>query len=661
MKMTRDQQLLRHFAQNDDESALAELIARYSATIFASALRRCSDRQLAEEVCQDVLAIMARRAMKLSRHPYLLGWLLKTVKLRTLHARRSASNRAKRHQDYFEMNHDSLYQTSNQAQWDQALPFLDDAIDSLPAKDRKIVQLRFFQNASFNAISQETGLQPGACQMRATRALDKLRQLLARRGASLSIAAIASGLASQSHQAAAAVNSQQLCQSVLSSAAQFSQTNLVIHSFQIMTYGKQSLLIGFTLFAGLCLPWAWHWQSKRELLAKVASLESELHVTTNDITKSPDRFSRGSSNGSLRLPRTPEEMRAFVRTIDRAYRTEDMAISKALSDAQFFDLDSTALKALLAITTETPALDGARLLRGYVLSRLSESDPLYAIDVAGDDTDAIGNVLKKWAVKDPDAAMKWFEQRIAKGQDGKGDVELEGRHDLIRGLANGMAARDLSKAQSFIKSFESHDPKAVTHAVDGVVRALHTHEAVQALADKVAQWPDGLPREKALKRLAYQVGQLGSLQEATKFLERLDLPDIETPPLISAITAYRAFIDEEVAAEAAQWILDQAPQGEASRLITGFIDDWSQHHTNAAANWAATLDKSPVRDTVVSRIVANAAPKDPHAAFAWARTIDDSTIRNRSLSYVYRSWKRVDAATADTAFADARIDIVTLE
>lgn len=72
--MIDDAELLRTYAENRSEAALAELVGRHVNLVYSAALRQVNgDAHLAQDVPQLVFADLARKAEALARHRVLAG------------------------------------------------------------------------------------------------------------------------------------------------------------------------------------------------------------------------------------------------------------------------------------------------------------------------------------------------------------------------------------------------------------------------------------------------------------------------------------------------------------------------------------------------------------------------------------------------------------
>jgi uncharacterized protein (TIGR03435 family) len=199
-----DHDLLAQYARGTRdraEAAFAALAERHLNLVYSTALRSVGNAHAAEEISQAVFLILADKADKLSRRVVLPGWLYQTTRLTAANFLRGEIRRQKREQEAF--MHSSLNEPANET-WTRIAPVLDDALARLGARDRDAIVLRFFENKSLREVGAALGASEDAAKMRVNRALEKLRKMFARRGATFSAAAIAGAISTNSVHAAPA-------------------------------------------------------------------------------------------------------------------------------------------------------------------------------------------------------------------------------------------------------------------------------------------------------------------------------------------------------------------------------------------------------------------------------------------------------------------------
>jgi RNA polymerase sigma factor (sigma-70 family) len=192
--MPDDAELLRRYAATRAEDAFAELVRRHLDGVYSAALRRVGgDTHLAEDVAQQVFVALAQKAVRLSRHPVLAGWLHAATRHEAAHVVRYERRRKAREQEAQTM-HDLNSETAPEADWSRVAPVLDEALDRLSETERTAVLLRYVERRPFGEIAAALRLTEDAARMRVNRALDKLRGLLARRGIASTAAALSLAL-----------------------------------------------------------------------------------------------------------------------------------------------------------------------------------------------------------------------------------------------------------------------------------------------------------------------------------------------------------------------------------------------------------------------------------------------------------------------------------
>ena len=203
MRTMEAHELLLAYAKDGSEEAFRELVNRYVDLVFSSAIRRVDgDRQLAEEVTQAVFTDLARKADSLPPNVMLGGWLHRHTGYLASTARRTERRRRNRERQAAEMN--ALNEPSD-AGWKQLAPMLDVAMDELDKADRNALVLRYFERRELRDVGAALGVSDDTAQKRVTRALEKLRNRLHKRGgAALPVAALSLVLGNRCVEAAPA-------------------------------------------------------------------------------------------------------------------------------------------------------------------------------------------------------------------------------------------------------------------------------------------------------------------------------------------------------------------------------------------------------------------------------------------------------------------------
>ncbi len=214
-------QLLREYATNSSEAAFRELVTRYVDLVYSAALRRMrGDTHRAEEVTQTVFTDLARKAETLPERVMLGGWLHRHTGFVASNLVRGEIRRQAREKEAAAM----MLNESEETSWQEMAPYLDEAIDQLEAADREAILLRFFERRDLKSLGAVFGVSEDAAQKRVSRAVDKLRVMLAERGVTIAAAGLGVMLLEQSVSAgpaglAVSVGSKALQEAVLSGAS----------------------------------------------------------------------------------------------------------------------------------------------------------------------------------------------------------------------------------------------------------------------------------------------------------------------------------------------------------------------------------------------------------------------------------------------------------
>lgn len=188
-----DHELLRKFAATKSEVAFRTLVEQHLPLVFGTARRITRDESLAEDISQTVFLLLARKAREISSERVLSGWFFRTTRFVALRAFRSEHRRRNRETIATHMRLENL----NESFWQRVSPELDEALASLNETDRQALLLRFFDGKTLARVAEGLGVSEEAAKKRVGRALEKLREKLARRGVQISSAALMAGLSGE--------------------------------------------------------------------------------------------------------------------------------------------------------------------------------------------------------------------------------------------------------------------------------------------------------------------------------------------------------------------------------------------------------------------------------------------------------------------------------
>src|ERR1019366_6567724 len=93
--------LLKQYADENSESAFAELVTRYVNLVYSTALRSVGNAHAAEEITQAVFIILARKSKSLGAKTVLSGWLYQTARLTAANYLRTEIRRQHREQEAY--------------------------------------------------------------------------------------------------------------------------------------------------------------------------------------------------------------------------------------------------------------------------------------------------------------------------------------------------------------------------------------------------------------------------------------------------------------------------------------------------------------------------------------------------------------------------------
>lgn len=205
MQDQSDAQLLRAYVESGQETAFREIVTRHTDLVYCAALRQVNSPDLARDLAQSVFTDLARKARplaeKLGEASSLVGWLYRSTRFAALKHLRDNHRRLTHERQAMEQ---LIINSETAPDWEQVRPVLDQSMADLNDEDREAVLLRYFKNCDFQTVGRALGISDAAAQKRVSRALDKLRELLLRRGITTTGATLSVAIAANAVQAAPA-------------------------------------------------------------------------------------------------------------------------------------------------------------------------------------------------------------------------------------------------------------------------------------------------------------------------------------------------------------------------------------------------------------------------------------------------------------------------
>ena len=236
----QDAELLRAYLTGKTEAAFDELVGRYVDLVFSAALRQLEDRALAQEASQAVFCLLARKARGLTHYRTLAGWLYRTTSYTAAKIKRGEQRRRQREREAAAMNEPA---PQHEELWNRLAPQLDAALTRLGEADRLVILLRFFQAKSMREVGDNLGINEDAAKMRVSRAVERLRRLLAARGTVCTAAALGGVLSARAVEAAPAAAARGITQALAAASPSGFSSVPIVQTLLLMTKFKTAALI----------------------------------------------------------------------------------------------------------------------------------------------------------------------------------------------------------------------------------------------------------------------------------------------------------------------------------------------------------------------------------------------------------------------------------
>ena len=254
MQSKCDAQLLREYAEHGHEAAFTEIVTRHTNIVYSAALRQVDLPEIAAEITQNVFLGLARGArtlsLRLAEDASLAGWLCRSARNISLNFRRNEFRQHSRERQAMEQ----LNPISETApDWEHLRPVLDEAMSELSESDYDALVMRFFNNQDLRSVGRALGVSDDTAQKRVSRALDKLREHLSRRGISSAASALSIVLSVKAVQAAPAGLAASITVAALSGTA-ITTTSAIAATKAVAMTALQKALLSTIVVASVVAP-----------------------------------------------------------------------------------------------------------------------------------------------------------------------------------------------------------------------------------------------------------------------------------------------------------------------------------------------------------------------------------------------------------------------
>jgi RNA polymerase sigma factor (sigma-70 family) len=189
------------YLASGDEGAFATLVLSHIDLVHGVARRLLPDQpHLADDVTQTVFCDLARKAGEIPVGVNLPGWLHRHTCFTARKMLRGEFRRDRR--EHAAAMNPIPDEPSADALWLGVRPLLDEALLELEEPDRQALLLRFLQGKPFKTLALAFAVSEDAARMRVGRALNRLRDVLERKGVTTTADALGHSLAAHAALAA---------------------------------------------------------------------------------------------------------------------------------------------------------------------------------------------------------------------------------------------------------------------------------------------------------------------------------------------------------------------------------------------------------------------------------------------------------------------------
>src|SRR5262245_3405495 len=181
-----DAQLVRVFAERQEEAAFLALLKRHGPMVLGVCQRLLRHEQDAEDVFQATFLLLAKKADSIRKQASVGAWLHGVAHRLALRLRAQGLCRKEHEQTAADMR---KHETGLETAWQELQTALDESLQGLPENYRAALVLCYLEGRTHEEAAQQLRCPVGTVRSRVARGRDQLRKHLARRGLNLSAGA----------------------------------------------------------------------------------------------------------------------------------------------------------------------------------------------------------------------------------------------------------------------------------------------------------------------------------------------------------------------------------------------------------------------------------------------------------------------------------------
>lgn len=158
-----------------NQAALSYIYDAYSGALYGVLLKMTFNEELSRDLLQDAFIKIWKNHDKYdSNKGTIYTWMLNLTRnncIDYLRSKRNKNNQQNRPMDNY------VYAMESNEQFDPKYIGVRDLLKSLPAEQREVIDLAYFQGYTQKEISEEFNIPLGTVKSRAKAAMEKLRQI----------------------------------------------------------------------------------------------------------------------------------------------------------------------------------------------------------------------------------------------------------------------------------------------------------------------------------------------------------------------------------------------------------------------------------------------------------------------------------------------------